>query len=76
VRPKAVLVRLVRRPDGTVVRDATGGGRGAYVCPDPACLELATRPGRLAHAFRKSSVPGSGLAEPGPAPTVRSESST
>lgn len=52
VRPKAVLVRLVRRPGGAVVRDPVGSGRGAYVCEDAACMERALKGRRLAHAFR------------------------
>jgi predicted RNA-binding protein YlxR (DUF448 family) len=55
-RPKAQLIRLVRLPDGAVVRDTTGSGRGAYVCDDPACIERALMPGRLAQAFRKPCV--------------------
>jgi predicted RNA-binding protein YlxR (DUF448 family) len=62
VRLKAELMRLVRRSDGVVVRDTSGLGRGAYVCPDATCLERATQPGRLTHAFRKPSVPGPELA--------------
>ncbi|HEX3179406.1 MAG TPA: YlxR family protein [Methylomirabilota bacterium] len=54
-RPKAALLRLVRRPDGRVDADAAGPGRGAYVCADAECLERALKPGRLAHAFRKPS---------------------
>lgn len=76
MRPKAVLVRLVRRPDGTVGHDATGVGRGAYVCPDPACLERATQPGRLAHAFRRPSVPGPELVVSGRKRATRPESSS
>ena len=52
VRPKAELVRLVRRPGGAVVRDRIGPGRGAYVCEDAACVERVLKGGRLAQAFR------------------------
>jgi predicted RNA-binding protein YlxR (DUF448 family) len=52
-RPKAELLRLVRRPDGRVESDRAAEGRGAYVCADAECLERALKPGRLAHAFRK-----------------------
>ncbi len=76
VRPKAELLRLVRQPDGTVGRDATPAGRGAYVCPDPACLERAIQPGRLAHAFRRPSVPGPELMVPGRKRAMRSKSSS
>jgi predicted RNA-binding protein YlxR (DUF448 family) len=53
-RRKRELVRLVRRADGVVVCDASGGaaGRGAYVCRDAACLERALKGGRLSQALR------------------------
>ena len=53
-RPKRELVRLVRRADGVVERDASGGaaGRGAYVCVEVACLERALKGGRLAQTLR------------------------
>jgi predicted RNA-binding protein YlxR (DUF448 family) len=54
-RPKVEMVRLVRRTDGRVGPDRTGPGRGAYVCREPACVERALKPGRLAHAFRRPS---------------------
>ncbi|MCR4402294.1 MAG: YlxR family protein [Firmicutes bacterium] len=49
VRPKKELVRIVRTPEGLVEMDPTGkrSGRGAYVCPDPGCLDLALRGKRL-----------------------------
>ena len=63
-RPKSGLVRLVRVRSGIVVVDATAraAGRGAYVCPDTACVERALIRGRLAHAFRKSCVASPDLA--------------
>ena len=53
-RPKRELVRVVRTPDGTVTVDATGRvpGRGAYLCRDGACFDLAGRRKALAHALR------------------------
>jgi predicted RNA-binding protein YlxR (DUF448 family) len=53
VRAKGALVRLARRPGGEVVVDAAGGGRGAYLCEDAACLARGLDRGRLRHAFRK-----------------------
>ena len=45
------MIRIVRTPDGSVRldREATTPGRGAYVCPEPACVSLARRrlPGAL-----------------------------
>ena len=48
-------MRLVRGRDGVVITDPRGAaeGRGAYVCPDEACLERALVRARLTHAFRK-----------------------
>lgn len=54
-RPKAEMVRLVRRADGRVTAAATASGRGAYVCADPECVERGLKAGRLAHAFRRPS---------------------
>ncbi|MFZ5925687.1 MAG: RNase P modulator RnpM [Bacillota bacterium] len=49
VKPKKELIRIVRTPDGLVEVDFTGkrSGRGAYVCPDPRCLDLAVKGRRL-----------------------------
>ncbi|MFO7265430.1 MAG: YlxR family protein [Limnochordales bacterium] len=54
VRPKRELVRIVRTPAGEVVVDPTGklAGRGAYVCPDRRCLELAWQGKRLERALQ------------------------
>ncbi|OGK87704.1 MAG: hypothetical protein A2050_00210 [Candidatus Rokubacteria bacterium GWA2_73_35] len=64
VRPKRELVRLVRSERGIVVVDAPARarGRGAYVCPEPACVERALSRSRLAHAFRRPSEVASDLA--------------
>jgi predicted RNA-binding protein YlxR (DUF448 family) len=53
----------VRAPDGTVAIDPTGRrpGRGAYLCRDAACWELAARKRSLDHAF-KAPVPEALLA--------------
>ncbi len=55
VRAKRDLVRVVRMPDGGVRVDATGkiSGRGAYVCPDTACIDQAVRSDRLAGALER-----------------------
>ena len=56
VRGKSDLVRIARGVGGAVVvdRTGTGTGRGAYLCPDPVCMERAKR--RLAGALRASNV--------------------
>ena len=55
-KPKGELIRVVRRPDGTVALDATGrqNGRGAYLCPKKACLAKARRSGRIARGLSVS----------------------
>ncbi len=57
VRPKAQLIRLVRRADGMVVldRESTAPGRGAYVCPAAECVGEVLKRGRLAKAFREKA---------------------
>ena len=44
-KDKKAMLRVVRKPDGTVGLDFSGklNGRGAYVCPDPECLKKAQR---------------------------------
>ncbi|QIA26968.1 YlxR family protein [Thermaerobacter sp. PB12/4term] len=54
VRPKRELLRVVRTPEGEVAFDPTGrrAGRGAYLCPDPACLDRALRARELGRALK------------------------
>jgi len=51
---KRRFVRFVRTVQGNVELDATGksAGRGAYVCAQPDCFELAYKRRRLASALR------------------------
>ena len=44
-KQKRELLRVVRTTEGTAVLDFSGklNGRGAYVCPNPACLKKAQR---------------------------------
>jgi predicted RNA-binding protein YlxR (DUF448 family) len=53
---KSDLVRVVRRPDGSVELDKTGrtAGRGAYVHADPACVDLARKRHALDRALGAS----------------------
>ena len=48
-KAKKELIRVVRGTDGTVSVDFGGklNGRGAYLCPDPACLKKAQKTGAL-----------------------------
>ena len=53
MKDKKALIRVVRTPEGQIVLDTTGkkSGRGAYVCPDPACLKKARKSRALERAF-------------------------
>jgi len=53
MKNKKNLIRAVRSPEGTVSLDFVGKkpGRGAYVCPDAACLAKARKSRALERAF-------------------------
>lgn len=55
-----MLIRVVRRPDGTVAFDAVQkvAGRGAYVCRNMVCVSQATRKGGLARALKRTVPEG------------------
>ena len=59
VNPKRTLIRLVRSPEGRVEVDPTGrrAGRGAYLCTDAACWELALKRDRIGRALRTKLLP-------------------
>ncbi|MEA2450513.1 MAG: uncharacterized protein QOG63_2445 [Thermoleophilaceae bacterium] len=52
-RPKSDLLRFVR-VEGRVVSDPGGRapGRGAYLCPEGQCAQLAERRGGFKRSFR------------------------
>ena len=52
-KPKKELIRIVRSQEGAVSVDVTGkaSGRGAYICPDVACLERASKTRALNRAL-------------------------
>ncbi len=54
-RPKKELVRIVRGPTGEISLDPIGKkpGRGAYLCPDPACLKKAQKKKALERSFEQ-----------------------
>ena len=51
---KRTLHRIVRSPAGTVAYDPTGKapGRGAYLCGQPACLDMAVRRRSIQRALK------------------------
>ncbi len=60
MKNKRDLIRAVRSPEGEISLDFKGKkpGRGAYVCPNPACLARARKARALERAF-ETAVPGS-----------------
>ena len=52
-KPKRELIRVVRSPEGEISLDFRGkaNGRGAYVCPNPACLRKAIKAKALERAL-------------------------
>lgn len=53
MKDKRALIRVVRSPEGEVSLDFVGKkpGRGAYVCPDAACLKRARKVRAFERAF-------------------------
>ena len=58
-KPKKELIRVVRSPEGEVALDFKGKlpGRGAYVCPQAACLAKARKSRALERAFDTALPP-------------------
>lgn len=56
MKDKKSLLRIVRSPEGEISLDLTGkkNGRGAYVCPDKACITKAVKEKRLERALEKA----------------------
>ena len=59
MKPKKELIRVVKSPEGEVSLDFKGKkpGRGAYLCPDPACLARARKSKALERAFSAALPP-------------------
>jgi len=53
MKPKKELIRIVRSPEGEISIDFKGKkpGRGAYICPDAACLKRAVKSKALERTF-------------------------
>lgn len=58
-KEKPQLIRVVRSPEGEISLDARGKkpGRGAYLCPDPACLKKAVKSRALERVFEAPVPP-------------------
>ena len=59
IHNKKEMVRIVRSPEGDVSLDRSGKkpGRGAYVCPNPACIEKAFQSKSLEKALQVKVSP-------------------
>ncbi len=59
MKPRRELIRVVRSPEGEISLDFKGkaSGRGAYVCPNPACLKKAVKARALERAFSAQIPP-------------------
>ncbi|MBS4024840.1 MAG: YlxR family protein [Clostridia bacterium] len=64
MKEKKQLVRVVKTPDNSYVIDRTGkkSGRGAYICPNKACLEKAIKSKGLERSF-KEKIPSQTISE-------------
>ena len=53
MKDKSALLRVVKAPTGEISLDFRGKkpGRGAYLCPDSACLQKARKSRALERAF-------------------------
>ena len=53
MKEKRALIRVVKSPEGEISLDFRGKkpGRGAYLCPDPACLAKVRKSRGLERAF-------------------------
>ncbi len=56
MKDKKALLRVVKSPEGEISLDGKGKkpGRGAYVCPDTACLQKARKSRALERALEVS----------------------
>ncbi len=59
VKDKNQLLRIVRSTEGDFRVDLTGRakGRGAYLCPQEACLNQAVKKGAFSKSFRQTMDP-------------------
>jgi len=58
---KSELLRFILREDGAVFldREQNSPGRGAYLCPDKNCLDIAIKKNQFARAFRQKILTSS-----------------
>ena len=58
MKDKKELIRIVRNKEGDMSIDLTGkmAGRGAYICKDRKCFDMAAKAKRLEKSF-KGKIP-------------------
>ena len=63
-KPKKELIRVVRSPEGEISLDFRGkaNGRGAYICPNAACLKKAIKAKALERSL-ETAIPEEVYAE-------------
>ena len=57
-KPKNLLIRVIRTPEGEILLDETGkaNGRGAYICKSADCLKMAVKNKGLERSL-KAQIP-------------------
>jgi hypothetical protein len=56
MKGKKEMMRVIRTPEGDIVLDTTGkkNGRGAYLCREASCLQMAVKNKGLERSFKMS----------------------
>ena len=54
-KPKREMIRIIRTPDGKIEIDRTGkkSGRGAYLCDNIECLDVALKKNNLNKSLKQ-----------------------
>jgi predicted RNA-binding protein YlxR (DUF448 family) len=54
-KPKKDMIRIIKTPDGKIEIDRTGkkSGRGAYICGNAKCLDIALRKNNLNRSLKQ-----------------------
>ena len=54
MKPKKEMIRVIKTAEDEIILDTTGRkiGRGAYICPESACLQKAIKCKGLERSFK------------------------
>jgi len=54
-KPKKEMIRIIKTPEGNIEIDKTGkkSGRGAYLCSNVECLDIALRKNNLNRSLKQ-----------------------